>query len=129
MTIKKFFGFAILLWFFLAVVKVVFIKILDLDSRALEYVYWLLMAMFSIALARRLGAISFLEAMLVATFWFLVNVILDFLVTSIAVGFLILSRWEVWVGYAVMLVSIFFFHKKRHIVIRKELAAHHQEHH
>jgi hypothetical protein len=125
MTLTKFFGYAILLWILLAVIKVVFIKILSLDTQVLEYVYWFLMGMFSISLARRLGPINFLEAMLVAGFWFFVNLILDFILTSPIVGSLILARWEVWVGYAVMILSIFFFHKKRHVVIRKEQAAQH----
>lgn len=125
MTFGKFFGFAFLLWLFLAAVKVFFVKMLGLDGGFTEYAYWFFIAIFSIALSRRLGHINFLEAMLVAGFWFLISLVLDFLVTSPLAGSLILSRWQVWVGYLVMALSIFFFHKKRHVHVREQQAAHH----
>lgn len=125
MTFKKFIGFGILLWLFLAVIKVAFLKVFSLTNPYYEYVFWLLLVIFTISLSRRLGHINFLEAMLVAVFWFLVNLILDFIITSPFVGFLILGRWQVWVGYALMMLAIFFFHKKRHIQIRHEQEHHH----
>jgi hypothetical protein len=128
MTFGKFFGFAFLLWAIQAVVKVLFINGYGLDTQAMEYLYWLLIAIVTIALVRRLGYINYLEAMLVAGFWFFIGLIMDFILTSPILGEIIASRWEVWVGYAVMLLVTFFFHKKRHIQVRKEQAAHHGHH-
>lgn len=128
MTIGKFFGFAFILWGIQAVVKVLFVNVWGLEDPVFEYVYWLLIGVVSIALVRRLGYINFLEAMLVAGFWFLIGLVLDFVITSPIVGFLIAGRWQVWVGYVVMMLAIFFFHKKRHIQVRQEQAAHHGHH-
>jgi hypothetical protein len=110
-------------------VKVLFFKILNLTGDSLEYIFWLVLAVTAVALVRRLGVINYLEAAFVAIMWFLSNLFFDLLITIQILGVGLLSKWQLWIGYIILMLAIFFFHKKRHVEIRKEQAAHHHGHH
>ncbi len=121
MTPKRFLLLGFALVFALGVIKFLFINILVGDNVAFYYTEWTLIALASIAAARRLGIINYLEAILAAGMWWLFALVFDFLITSALVGFDMFRTRELWIGYLVMVVVIFIFHKKRHVKLRHEL--------
>jgi hypothetical protein len=129
MTIKKIFLFLFLQLIILLAVKLVFFKVFNVTSDGAEYFYWVVLAIVGVALVRRLAVINYLEAAFVALLWFLFNVFFDLIVTARFLGIGMFGKWQLWVGYLVLILSIFFFHRKRHVEIRKEQAAHHHDHH
>lgn len=128
MTFRRFFGLALVLWLLLAILKAVFLNVLNLDSFAWSVVYGFLVFIISMACARRLGVINYLEAMMVCVVWLIMLFLLDYFVLRLIVGLQVFARGMFWISYLVMLFAVFFFHKKRHVEIRRELAAHHHAH-
>jgi len=129
MTAKKFFLFLILQLLLLLGIKLLFFKAFGITDVFMEYAYWALIAVVVVAMARRLGVMNYLEAIFVAVTWFLANLFFDLIITGALLGYSMFTRWQLWVGYLIMMLSIFVFHKKRHVQIRKEQAAHHHGHH
>jgi hypothetical protein len=125
MTFKKFVFYGLLLWLLLAVTKYIFISYFDTESFLIESSFGFFVVIFSMAMSRRLGVINFLEAMLVAFVWFVMAILLDFLILTHFIDFAFFSKWFIWLSYLLSILAIFFFHKKRHIEIRKEQAHHH----
>ena len=102
---------------------------LNLDTLILQIVYAFFVFVIAMACARRLGVINFLEAMLATIIWVIGLLVGDFLFTQMVLGKEIFQHVVLWAGYVVAAVAIFLFHKKRHIQIRRELAAHHAHSH
>ncbi len=119
MTFKKLFGYGILLAIVIVVIEFIFGRFLNIDSIWLQVSEWLLIAAFSIALSRRLGTINYLEAILVIGTWLIISLLFSY----ILLGTITFQHGYVWIGYLVMAVAIFIFHKKRHVEIRKQTAA------
>ena len=128
MTFTRFFGFGVLLWVLLLVLKAAFLNLFNLDSFALQVLFGFVVFVVSMACARRLGFINYLEGGLVAVVWTGGVLILDFFVARPILGWVIFSKGILWAGYLLVALSVFLFHKKRHVQIRKELAAHHHGH-
>lgn len=120
MTFKRFFLFGTLLWLFLAALKFVFLKNLDLVSPQHYLTYYILIFIFSIAFARRVGVINYLEAIFIAITWFIGITVLDYFVLYNVLGITWFDIWQVWLGGGVMGAAIFFFHRKRHVEIRRQ---------
>jgi hypothetical protein len=93
--------------------------------------FWVLSAIIAIALVRRLGIISYLEAMFVMAVWSLSGMLIDLLITSAAAGLGIFYQTAYWFGFVAMDAAIFVFHKKRHLHVRHLLheKAHGHAHH
>lgn len=128
MTFGKFFGLGFVLAVILSALKIFYVQIFNDQSQAVQYAFWLVVILVTIACVRRLGVINYLEAFLVCGFWFIGVLFFDFLITSQILDFSIFARLDIWIGHAIMLLSIFLFHKKRHVKIRKEHAAHGAHH-
>jgi hypothetical protein len=122
MTLQKFFGLGVCLALLLGLLKVIFFKFLNPDLITLNLLFWLLIAVFSIGLVRRLGVINYLEAFLACGIWLLFVLLTDFLLTSFALGLKVFLNPKIWLGDLVMLLAIVASHKKRHVEIRKEQA-------
>ncbi len=125
MTSKRLFFLGLILWLILAIVKYFFFLYLDLNSLLVQIIFGFLVVVCTMACARRLGVINYLEACLAGFVWFFIALVLDFLITQRFIGLSLFANWILWAGYALVLVSVLFFHKKRHVAIRKEHAAHH----
>ena len=91
------------------------------DSLALHLFYWVLVAVLSVALVRRLGVITLLESLIVVVLWLVLELLGDMAVTGPVAGFGVLVDANFAVGYIVLVSSILLFHKKRHVHRRKEL--------
>jgi hypothetical protein len=129
MTPKKF-----IIFFVLQLVLFIFIKVWLFNNLILEnpfsqnLFFWALVCFVTTALIRRFGVITYFEAFTIITVWVLVDAFFDLIITSSFTGLGLFAQWSYWVGYLVMLISIVFFHKKRHIHLRKELHAKHHAH-
>lgn len=128
MTFSKFFGFGVLVAVGTGLLTVVFDKYLNLNSSINNYVLWFVIVVFTTACVRRLGVINFLEGILTACVWLFFRMFFDILVTAPLLGLGIYKTVQLWVSYALIVVVIFFLHKKRHVHIRKELKKHHGHH-
>jgi hypothetical protein len=128
MTFTRFFGFGALLWILLAILKAVFLKVFNLDSFFLQVLFGFLVFVISMACARRLGFINYLEGALVSVVWTIGIIIFDFFILLPFLGWVVFGKVVLWAGYLLVALSIFLFHKKRHVQIRRELAAHHHGH-
>jgi len=129
MSISKFFIIFGLQLAAFAILKLFFFTAFNFHSTIWVVVYLAATAILSVALVRRLGVITFLEAIFIAVFWFLMDLVVDSLITAPLVKEPVFSTWALWLGYLVMMIFVFLFHKKRHVHIRKEQAAHHHGHH
>ena len=106
MTFGKFFGLGFLLALLLGALKIFYIQVLNADTQAVQYGFWFFTIVITIACTRRLGVINYLESFLICGFWFVISLFLDFLLTSQTAGFEMFSRWDIWIGYALMILSI-----------------------
>lgn len=125
MELKPFLFFGFVNWLALLVLKVIFFGYLDPGTLLTRLLFGLAAVVVSTAAVRRLGYINYLESLLAAGVWFFFALILDFLVLSPIVGEFSVLKGEVWASYLMLTLTVFLFHKKRHIKIRKEMAAHH----
>jgi hypothetical protein len=124
MTFGKFFGLGFVLAILAAAIKVFYFQALNPDSVGVMYVLGVFLVIITIACVRRLGVINYLEAFLTAGMWFLFQLFFDFLITTQVVGLKFYTRYSTWIAYALVVLTVILFHKKRHIQIRKEHAAH-----
>lgn len=124
MTYAKLLGFGFILAAVLVVLKTVFFGYFTWeDTAALHYVYWGVAALLTPALVRRLGVITILEAMVVAVLWLVMEIIGDLIIAAPIAGWRVLVDSNFAIGYLIPPVIIFMFHKKRHVHVRKQLAA------
>lgn len=125
MAPKHFLLLGFVLTLVLGAIKFVFYNVLAGDSAVFNYVEWALIVLAAIAAVRRLGIINYLEAIFAAVCWWLFSLIFDFLITSAFAGLEIFRDVHLWIGYLVMMLAIFLFHKKRHVQLRHEMNYHH----
>ncbi|MBL8031626.1 MAG: hypothetical protein JNK33_04870 [Candidatus Doudnabacteria bacterium] len=124
MTYAKLFGFGFILVAVLVVLKTVFFGFFTWEETALlHYIYWGVAAVLTPALVRRLGVITILEAIVVAVLWLVMEIIGDAIVAAPIAGWRVLVDPNFAIGYLIPPLVIFMFHKKRHVHVRKQLAA------
>lgn len=124
MTYAKLFGFGFILAAVLVILKTVFFGYFTWENTAgLHYVYWLVAALLTPALVRRLGVITILEAMVVAVLWLIMEILGDLIIAAPVAGWRVLVDPNFAIGYLIPPLAIFMFHKKRHIHVRKQLVA------
>ncbi len=128
MTFSRFFGFGFVLWILLALLKGWFLNTLNFSLIYIQFVFLILVFIVSLGCSRRLGVINYLEGASVAVLWTLGVVFGDLIFLRAIFLWPVFSHLSIFVSYLVTGLAIFFFHKKRHIQIRKELAAHHGHH-
>ena len=126
MNFQKFFGYGLLFAVSTALLHVVLTKYIILTPRVFSWTLWFSISILAIALSRRLGVISYLEAGLIGLIWTFFRMFLDLLITSQLLGGVIFYKNStLWISYGLMLLVIFLFHKKRHIHIRRKLKTEH----
>ena len=122
MTAKRFWLSFLFAWVVLALVKVWFFNNPIFSNAGFQQiVFWALTGIIGIAIVRRFGIISFFEALFIIFIWTVGFFLLDFFIISNYTGAKIFSGTEYWFGMLIMDVSIFIFHKKRHLAVRKHL--------
>ncbi len=128
MTFSKFFGFGILLAITTALLTVFLNMYVNIAPLALNIIVWFLVLILAIALVRRLGVLNFLEGLLVFAVWLFFRAFTDILITAPLLGLGMYGKSQIWISYLILFVGVFFFHKKRHVHIRKEQRKHHGHH-
>ncbi|MDE2311877.1 MAG: hypothetical protein KGJ93_02175 [Patescibacteria group bacterium] len=130
MTIKKFWLVFFLQLVVLSGLKWLFFGYIDYLDGSWQVLYFLSTAVLVLILVRLLGVVTLLEAGFIAVFWFFTSLALDLFVTApLTIGLKIYFSYALWVGYGLMMVMVVLGHKKRHIQVRKEQAAHRHGHH
>ncbi len=130
MTLKNLFLYSFLQWLFFILLKVAFLNYEILSNSGWQNIlFWLLAAAVAAAFSRRFGILNYLEAIFLIIVWSLGNLLLDLLVLTAYTGTGVFLKMEFWVSYAMFALSIFLFHKKRHIHVRKLLHHSHHGHH
>jgi len=119
MTPGKFVIFTLIAVALTTLVKVVFITAFNIDSLYIVYFMWLVIAAISIGCSRRLGVLNYLEAILACGVWVVLGLVADLLIVSSIAGTDIYKHAYLWISYAVVALSVFLFHKKRHVEIRR----------
>jgi len=129
MTIKNLFLYSFLQWIFFSLLKIWVFNYEILSNAGWQNIlFWLLSAVIAAAVVRRFGIINYLEAMFLIIVWILGDLLLDLMILSIYTGLGIFSSIEYWVGFGILALSVFLFHKKRHIHVRKLLQHSHRGH-
>jgi hypothetical protein len=118
MTPGKFFIFSLLGVGLSLLVKLVFLTTLNIDNYYVVYLMWGLVGVITIACCRRLGVISYLEAVFVLGAWLIFEAFFDLLIISTITGPSVYGHLHLWISYLVMAVCVFLFHKKRHVEVR-----------
>ena len=125
MNIGKIAILGIILWVFLLLEKYLFFQILGFSSAWQPWVYYILIIISVRIISRRIGVINFLEAIFIALIWLLMILLLDSFIGKRFLSEEIFRFNHYWWAYFTVFWAVFFLHKKRHIQIRKEQAAHH----
>jgi hypothetical protein len=129
MTIAKFFIIFFLQAVIFIALKVFFFDGFDYQAMHWKLLYWGATVGLAIALVRSLGVLNYLESIFIAFMWVVFNLLFDVLITRPLAGVSIFTTQALWVGYGVMALAIFWFHRKRHIHVREKLHAKHHGHH
>lgn len=88
------------------------------------YIFLFLMqCVVATLLVRTLGYITYLESWVVMTVWLVLLLFCSLLLTLIFSNFSSLMSLEYWVFVIGFLLATGFFHKKKHVEIRKKLAS------
>lgn len=124
MTFAKFFSLGLILSLLAAVAKIIFLNGLNQELAAVQYGFWLFIVLLTVACVRRLGVINYLEVVMTLFVWFGVMLVVDLLLTASFVGLEVFTTFNIWIANILVPVSVWLFHKKRHVQIRKEHAAH-----
>jgi len=121
MTIKKFIFILFLQWVVFSILKYYFFGKEILSSQSIQnLIYWALVIITATVLVRSLGVINYFEGIFTAFLWLVVGIISDLIILTTLIGYGMYSKWQFWVGYLLMVLAVFFFHRKRHVEIRKQ---------
>ncbi|MCC7356810.1 MAG: hypothetical protein IT410_04350 [Candidatus Doudnabacteria bacterium] len=74
---------------------------------------------FTVASVRRVGIINYLESVVVIIFWLSFGLIFDIFAIGLGYGLEPYTHITFWLMYPLLLLTIFLFHKKRHVDIRR----------
>jgi hypothetical protein len=128
MNFKRVLILGILAWLLLLGTKFVFLKALGFGSAWQVWAYYILILLIMRVLSRALGVLNFLEAQFVGLLWVVLILFLDSVFAKRFLSIEIFRGAHYWWSYFAVFAGVFFMHKKRHIHIRKEQAAHHGHH-
>ena len=119
MTTGRFLIYGSLAVLLITAVKLFFILALNIDSIYIVYIFWVVIALVTIACSRRVGVISYLEAVFTGVVWLAALLVVDAIFVATIVGLDMYHHLYLWISYLLIIVCIFLFHKKRHVEIRK----------
>lgn len=123
MTYAKLVGYGLLLGLGLTCVKAVFFTLAVWETAfASHVVLWVLVVLAAIAAVQQLGYITVLEALVVLVVWLIFHLIFDLLIAGPLAGYAIFIDPGMAVAYVLFASSIIFFHRKKHVQRRKQLA-------
>ena len=119
MTSGKLIGYGVVLSLILTTLKLFFYRFLNTESVIILIVIYLLLMVLTIASVRRVGIINYLESVVVIIFWLSFGLIFDIFAIGFGYGLEPYTHITFWLMYPLLLLTIFLFHKKRHVDIRR----------
>ena len=119
MTSGKLIGYGVVLSLILTTLKLFFYRFLNTESVIILIVIYLLLMVLTIASVRRVGIINYLESIVVMVFWLGFGLIFDLFAIGLGYGLEPYTHITFWLMYPLLLLTIFLFHKKRHVDIRR----------
>ncbi len=99
--------------------KVIFLNYLNLENAIISGLFFVLLAVISIAIVRRMGILNLFELIFLLGVWFTISLVVDLLITSSFTGREVYAHLSFWATYLVILLAVFVFHKKSHVEARK----------
>lgn len=124
MTSKKLALYTLYQFVILALLKVWFFNTVIFSNAGIQQiVFWIIVIIIGAALVRRFEVINFFESFFIIFIWVVGDAFFDLLITSRFTGLSIFAGQEYWVGAFFLGLSVFLFHKKRHLQVRHELHA------
>ena len=124
MSFKNLAVYSVISWIILIPLKIwIFNNEIFANAGFEQLFFWAIICLVSISLVRRIGVINFFESFFVIFIWFVGGLFFDLVITSRFTGNSIFSKSEYWYGFLMLGLSVFLFHKKRHIHVRHELHA------
>jgi len=115
-----FFLYGLIFSLLIALGKVFYLDFLDNSDGLVKILYLLYMAVIGTATIRRLGPINYLECFLVMGVWCIFGILGDILVTAFISGIKVYTTWFLWIGYPTAMIAQLLFHKKVHMIAKKE---------
>ncbi len=119
MNSGKLVGYGVALSLILTTVKLLFYRFLNTESLIILLVVYLFLIVLTIASVRRVGIINYLESIVVIIFWLGFSLIFDLFAIGMGFGLEPYTHITFWIMYPLLLLTIFLFHKKRHVDIRR----------
>lgn len=119
MTSGKLIGYGVVLSLILTTLKLFFYRFLNTESVTILLVIYVLLMVFTVASVRRVGIINYLESVVVIIFWLSFGLIFDIFAIGLGYGLEPYTHITFWLMYPLLLLTIFLFHKKRHVDIRR----------
>ena len=104
-------------------VKTFFIRALNIDSQIMVYLMWLVLAVVTIAIVRRLGVLNYLEAFFVSAMWLVITSLVDLLILGTITQYEVYRQAYFTLTYVILIVAVIVFHKKAHVHIRRAFKA------
>ncbi|QQS23220.1 hypothetical protein IPM19_01490 [bacterium] len=101
--------------------RIVFFRLLNIELLPILIAYYVFLAAVSIAVARRLGVVNYLEIFLTIIIWLVFSLVIDLVITREVIGGDKYLTVNFWVSYLIMPIAILIFHKKQHVAVRKGL--------
>ena len=92
--------------------KVIFLNYLNLENAIISGLFFVLLAVISIAIVRRMGILNLFELIFLLGVWFTISLVVDLLITSSFTGREVYAHLSFWATYLVILLAVFVFHKK-----------------
>lgn len=118
MTIGSFLIGTIVSQILFAILKIVFIGSLNLESWVVTTAFFIALAIVAIATVRRMGILNYIETIFLLGIWILVSLIVDYVVVVSFTSLDIYKTWTYWLTYIVMILAVMLFHKAFHVQVR-----------
>lgn len=99
--------------------KVFFMGSMNLESWVVVLIFYIALALETIAVVRRMGVLNYIESLFLVGVWVITTLIADFLITANWVGRDIYGSWQYWFTHVVIILALLIFHKKLHVEVRK----------
>lgn len=114
LTHGRLFGYGLVAAIFLAVWLVLYVWVSSDSVRYDEFFYWAGLIPVTISLSRKLGGISFLEAVIVALVWLLLIVVLSAVLLGPLLGFSTTFGLQQLVGMLLVPLTVLAVFRRKH---------------
>lgn len=104
------------------VTKVFFINSLNMESWGIISAMYIVLAIITIAVSRRMGTLNYFEGIFLSLVWLGVSLLTDLVITTSLTGRDVYGTIYFWLTYLVISIVVFVFHKKLHVEARKEIS-------